>query len=124
MTHEQYIQCTIASLIGMVIHVLVKFQALKKDYDKGNAIYTFARFVKDDWIALSLDVFSCVGIIYAFDEWSGWTPWIISKIKTIFLFVGLGSSWIVMTLASKAKEKFRVYIDNQTGPAENKEVIK
>lgn len=123
MTHIQYIQCTIASLIGMVIHVLVKFQALKTDFDKSNGIYTFSRFLKDDWLALSIDVTTCVGIIYAFDEWAGFTPWIISKIKTIFVFVGGFSSWIMMTLFSKAKDKFRAFVDQQTGPAENKTVI-
>lgn len=123
MTQSQYVQCIIASLIGMVIHVLAKFQALKKDYKVGNGIYTFKQFCKDDWIALSIDVTSCVGIIYVFDEWSGWTPWIISKMKTIFVFVGIGSSWIVMTIASKAKDKLRLYIDKKTGDGSH-EVIK
>lgn len=123
MTHLQYIHCTIACLIGMVIHVLAKFQALKKDYDKGNAIYTFQRFLKDDWLALSIDLAACVAIIYAFDEWAGFTPWIVSKIKTIFVFVGLGSSWIIMTLFSKAKEKFRLFLDTETGTVEVKKVV-
>lgn len=107
----------------MVIHVLAKFQALKKDYDKGNAIYTFQRFLKDDWLALSIDLAACVAIIYAFDEWAGFTPWIVSKIKTIFVFVGLGSSWIIMTLFSKAKEKFRLFLDTETGTVEVKKVV-
>ena len=109
----------------MTIHVLVKYQALKKDFSVSNGIYTFTKFLKDDWLALSLDVISCVGIIYVFDEWAGFTPWIISKIKTIFVFVGLASSWLVMTLLSKAKDKFRLYVDSKTGHVEpeHKEIV-
>lgn len=117
MTHEVYIQCLIAALIGNLIHIGVKIVSLAKDHKLANLEFSFIGYLKDDKWALIVDLLSSVGLVYIIDEWLN-DEWIAGKVKSIFFFVGFTGSYVVLQLMSVAKKKFRAAIDHKTNIAD------
>lgn len=67
---------------------------------------------KDKW-ALLLDLVSSIALVFVANEWID-SAYIMGKIKTAFLLVGIGGSYVVMQLASRAKQPFREKTDKAT----------
>ena len=114
MTKELYIQCVLATLLGNILHVAFKVLALWKDHKVANLEFSFLSYLKDDWLALICDAFSSFLIVYLIDEWLSFNEFIIGKIKTIFVFIGFTGSYVILTLLSVAKKKFRMAVDYKT----------
>ena len=110
MTKELYIQCVLATLLGNILHVAFKVLALWKDHKVANLEFSFLSYLKDDWLALICDAFSSFLIVYLIDEWLSFNEFIIGKIKTIFVFIGFTGSYVILTLLSVAKKKFRMAV--------------
>jgi hypothetical protein len=111
MTHQQYFQCVIAALIGNLVHIAFKVLSLWKDHKKANLEFSLLGYLKDDKIALIVDVIGSFALVYIIDEWIIPYPQILSKIKTLFVFVGMSGSYVILQMFSVAKRKFRAAID-------------
>lgn len=114
MTHELYIQCVIACLIGNVLHIAFKFFSLWKNHKKANLEFSFGKFLKDDKFAIVVDFIASFAIVYVIDEWLSFNEYIIGKIKSIFIFIGFTGSYVILLLMSVAEKKFRAAIDHKT----------
>lgn len=114
MTHEQYVACVIACLIGNVVHVCCKIYSLSTDSKKANVEFSFLHFVALDKWALIVDLVVSLAIVYLADEWLDLDSRIISKIKSIFFFVGFSGSYIVFLVMSRAQDLVRKRIDEKT----------
>jgi hypothetical protein len=116
--NEVYIHCFIACLIGNVIHILALARSRYVDYDKLNEKLPFGEFlVKEKW-GILLDFFGSMGIVYAADEWIVDNPFIMGKIKTLFIFIGITGSWAIMQLVSRTKKNFRGTLDTKSNIAD------
>lgn len=115
MTHEQYFQCVIAALIGNLLHISIKILSLWKDHKSSNLQFSLGGYFKTDKVALIVDVIGSFALVYVVDEWVIPYPEILSKIKTIFVFVGFSGSYVVLQLLSVAKSRFRQAVKYKAG---------
>lgn len=118
MTHEIYLKCVLACLIGNILHVAFKIRSLSVDHKAANLQFSFGKYIKDDKIALIVDALSSFGLVYLADEWLDFDERILGKIKSIFIFVGFSGSYIVMQLMSVATAKFRAAVDFKTNKSD------
>lgn len=114
MTHQQWINCIVACLIGNVIHIIFKMISLAKDHKserKMNADFPefdWKKYIKDDKWALIGDLVGSFAMVYLADEWLGtFGNYFMEKLKTVFVFVGMGGSFVITHLFGAAKDKFR-----------------
>lgn len=118
MTTELYIHCLAASLIGALLHVLVKIRSLAQDHKVANLEFSIKDYLNKDKWALIVDVLCSLILVYVIDEWLEMDSRIIGKIKSIFVFVGFTGSYVVLQLMSVAKKKFRDAVDYKTNEAD------
>lgn len=118
MTHELYFQCVIACLIGNIIHIAFKVRSLAVDHKVANLQFSLGTYLKDDKWALLVDALASFGLVFVADEWLDIDSRIVSKIKTIFVLVGLSGSYVILELMSVAKSNFRKSIDFKTDIAD------
>lgn len=118
MTAELYLQCFIACFIGNLTHIAFKVKSLSDDHKIANLQFSFIEYLKMDKWALLLDVAASFALVYIIDEWLDMDSRIISKIKTLFFFVGITGSYAVLQLTSVAKKRFRAAVDHKTNKAD------
>lgn len=118
MTNQMYIECVIATLIGMLIHIIVKIVSLNTDYKKANLQFSVTQYLKDDKWVILLDIICCFALVYLVEEWLDLGDWVANKIKSIFVFVGFTGSYVVLYPLSVAKSKFRQAVDAKTNIAD------
>jgi len=122
MTHEQYLQCVIACLIGNIIHLFFKIRSLAKDHKIANLEFSFPQYIKDDKWAIIMDFVSSFGLVYIADEWLGdLGSYAIGKMKSIFVFVGFSGSYVILQSMSVAKSKFRKAVDFKTNKSDEQD---
>ena len=114
MNAEIYFKCVFACLIGNLVHIAIKYNALYIDYKKANEKYTFGQFLSDDRVALIVDGVLSFALVYLADEFVIDNEWLMNKIKLLFFFVGVTGSYVTLTLMSVAKKKFREVIDKKS----------
>lgn len=120
MTHELYIKCVVACLIGNVLHLVATVIRRFQENKAANIPFSVGRYIKDDkWVIISDAVFS-LAVVYLFDEWAGFTPFFVDKAKTFFVFVGFSGSYVLNMVLSVSKKKFMGYVDGATDVAEGK----
>jgi len=119
MTHEQYIDCLIACLVGNLLHVAMKILSLSKDYKKANMDFSILSYIKDDKYGLITDLGASFILVFLADEWMGdLGNYAIGKMKSIFVFVGFSGSYVILQMMSVAKEKFRKAVDEKSNIAD------
>jgi len=118
MIQEVYIHCFIACLIGNVIHLLALARSRYIDYEKNNEKLPFGEFLYRERWGILLDFFGSMGIVYAADEWIGNNPFIMGKIKTLFIVIGISGSWAIMQVVSQTKKRFRASVDVKSNIAD------
>ena len=107
MTHQLYIQCVIACLIGNVLHIAFKILYLRKSHKELNLQFSIGKYFKDDAWPLIVDFLASFAIVYIIDEWLEFNEFIIGKIKSIFIFIGFTGSYVLLLFMSVAEKKFR-----------------
>lgn len=118
MTHEQYLHCVVASVIGQLFHLAVKIRSMSVDHKKANLQFSLKGYIRDDKWALIVDLMGSWVLVYLADEWLDLDSRIIDKLKSIFFFVGFTGSYVVMQLLSVAKKNFRSAVDYKTNIAD------
>jgi hypothetical protein len=118
MTTQIYIHCVVASLLGVVFHIAVKVKSLHDDHKVANLKFSVAQYLKDDWIALVVDVLAALILVYLVSEWVEEDSKILNKVKSIFVFVGYTGSSVLMQVLSVAKRNFRKAVDYKTNIAD------
>ena len=118
MTTEIYIHCVIASMVGVLFHVAIKIKSLWDDHKKANLQFSIRQYFADDWIALIVDTFAALILVYLIDEWFDLDARLLSKIKSLFFFVGFTGSYILLQILSVAKKNFRKSVDWKTNIAD------
>lgn len=120
MTHEQFIHCYVACLIGNIAHIAIKWNSTGVDYKKANEVpLSLWEFLKMEKRAVIADAVSSLGLVYIADEWLN-SEYVVSKIKTLFIFVGFTGSYLIMQLSSVSKARLRSIVDRKTDIADNK----
>lgn len=108
MTHAQWFQCFFACLIGNLIALIFKIRSLVKDHKNENMTFSLRQFLRDDKWAIIGDLAGSFTMVYVADEWLGaFGNYFIDKVKTLFVFVGMGGSFVITHLFGAAKDKFR-----------------
>jgi len=121
MTHELYIQCVIACLIGNILHVAFKILSMAQDHKVANLQFSVRTYLRDDKWALIVDAAASFALVYLIDEWIDFGPPIAGKVKSIFVFVGFTGSYVILQLMSVAKSNFRKAIDFKTDKADKQD---
>lgn len=119
MTHQQYFQCVIATLIGNLIHIVFKILSTWKDYKANNLQFSIIGYLKTDRVALIADAIGSFAIVFIIDEWIVPYPQILSKIKTLFVCVGFSGSYLIMQIFSEAKSRFRAAVKHKADISDN-----
>lgn len=117
MTTELYLKCFVACLIGNLIHVAFKIASLSKDYEVANMPFSLGLYLKKDKWALIFDAIGSFALVYVADEIIQ-SPYIMDKIKLVFILIGIGGSYVVMQIFSVAKKQFRGEVDKKTNLAD------
>lgn len=120
MIKEVYIQCFVACLIGNIIHLLALARSRYVDYETNNDKLPFKEFLYRERWGILLEFFGSMGIVYAADEWVVDNPFIMGKIKTLFIVIGISGSWAIMQLVSQTKKRFRANVDVKSNIADGK----
>lgn len=111
MTHSQWFQCFFACLIGNIIHIIFKIRSLQKDHKNEDMEFSLKKYLNDDKWALIGDLAGSFAMVYVADEWLGaFGNYFIDKTKTLFVFVGMGGSFVITHLFGAAKDRFRAAI--------------
>ena len=118
MTQELYIKCFVACFIGNVLHVAWKIFSLSQDHKKANLKFSVGGYFRDDKWALVVDVMFSFALVYIVDEWLDLDSRILSKIKSVFVFVGFTGSYVILQLLSVSKSNFRKAVDYKTNIAD------
>lgn len=119
MIKELYIHCYVACLIGNIIHLAALYRSRAIDYEKNNERLSVKQFLIKEMPGIVLDFVGSMGLVYVADEWID-SPYVMGKIKTAFVIVGISGSWAVMQLASQTKKQFRAQIDKKSDIADGK----
>lgn len=120
MSHEIYLKCVIACLIGNLLHILAACMMRFREHRLSNIPFSLGRYIRDDkWVFISDAAFS-FAVVYIFDEWASVTPWFMEKAKTFFIFVGFTGSYVFNLMLSNSKKKFLGYVDRSSDVAEGK----
>lgn len=106
MTTELYLHCFIACLIGNVIHLAAKLYSLSKDYHAQGKPFSLRIWWGVDSYAFIFNFVGSMGLVYIAGEWID-SPYVLGKIKTAFVVVGVTGSWAIMQLTSRAKKSLR-----------------
>jgi len=121
MTHEQWFECLVACIVGNLLHVCFKIFSLNKDYKKANMEFSIVQYFKDDKWALIMDVAASFALVYLADEWLGEIGnYALSKIKSVFVFIGFTGSYVILQAMSVAKKRFRTVVDAKSNIADGK----
>jgi hypothetical protein len=115
-----YVECFAVALIGFGIHLLLKFNSLRKKAIVGNAEFSFKSFLYDDWPAFLAGLFFIFLCLLVVDEVLHLSPAIVSKIKIMFSIVGYFNSDLAMRLFSTANKKINETINHKTDIADGK----
>ncbi len=116
---DLYIQCYTACFIGNVIHLLVLARSRYIDYEKNNDKLPFREFLRKERWGILVDFAASMGLVYIADEWID-SPYVMGKIKTLFVFVGVTGSWALMQFISQTKKQFRNSVDVKSNLADGK----
>lgn len=82
-------------------------QKINKDFPD----FSLKKYLKDDKWALMLDLIGSLAIVYAADEWLGaFGNYFMNKVKLLFIFVGMGGSFVITHLFGAAKDRFRTTV--------------
>jgi len=117
MNTELFLQCLVACLVGNAAHIAFKIYSLSKDYKKANMAFTLGQYFADDKWALVADLVGSAALVYLADEWID-NPYVLGKIKTLFVLIGFTGSYVILYFASNAKRKFQKVIDEKTNKAD------
>lgn len=118
MTHELYIKCVLACLAGNVLHIMFKILSLSKDHKVANLQFSVGKYIVDDKWALIFDALGSFLIVFLIDEWLDFEPWVVEKIKSIFVFIGFTGSYFILQALSVAKSNYRKSVDHKTDIAD------
>jgi len=120
MTHEQFFHCYIACLIGNLVHICVNWNSKRIDYKTANEPQpSLWGFIKIEKSAVIADLVSSLGLVYVADEWID-SAYVMEKIKTAFVIVGVTGSYLIMQVASVSKKRLREIVDKKTDIADKK----
>lgn len=67
--------------------------------------------------AIIADFVGSMGLVYVADEWIS-NEYVMGKIKTAFVLVGITGSWLVMAFASVSKAVLRKRMDEKSNLAD------
>lgn len=111
MTHDIFIKAFIACLIGNILHVAIRCVRLQREMKKDPKMpnFDFVVWLKADKWVLIADVLFSFAMVYAADEFlvGDIGRIALEKVKTLFIFVGMGGSSILIGLFSTFREKMK-----------------
>lgn len=110
-----------AAFVGIALQLLYKAYKLQQKAKISNQEFSILKWMKDDWIAMVLNVGSPFIVVWMLDEWLELDEAIMTKIKSLFIFVGFGGSQVIMGFLSFADKKFNKVIDAKTNAADGVE---
>jgi len=109
-----------AIFIGIALQLIYKAFKLKSKAKISNEKFSVVTWVKDDYLALILNVLSPFVVLYIGDEWLDYELGIVAKyMKSIYVFVGFSGSTVIMGFLSVADKKYNKIIDNKTNIADH-----
>lgn len=118
--NQIYIECFFACLFGNLIHLAALLRSRSIDYKKNNDVMTFRKFVSEEKYGLMLDFVGSMACVYLADEFIAEDSlFILGKIKTLFVIIGITGSWIIMQLTSVTKRNFRSSVDKKSNIADS-----
>lgn len=132
MTHQIYIQCVVASGIGIAFQIVMKMISLQSRSRAANKKFSAAEYFRNDWLVIIATFITCAAFIFFLDELTSWQPFIKGWVKLMFVFVGYTGSSVLQLLLSRTAKKLEQIIDLKTNIAdgivppvteENKEAV-
>lgn len=116
---QLHVECFIACVIGNIVHLAALVNSRYKDQKAANMEFSLWEFLKTERYALLFDLLGSLGLVYAADEIAD-SPYILGKIKLVFIMIGIGGSYLIMQIFGRSKKIIRDVVDKKTNIADNK----
>jgi hypothetical protein len=129
---QNYFDLLLPGILGIMFHIFViKVASAKIKSKAANVSFSFAQYLKDEWVVILGNLICVCMLIVGLDELIGLKPAVAKIVKWLFFFVGISGSSVFMFAFSVADRKIRGVIDAKTNIAdelpltkENKEALK
>lgn len=118
MTIQIYLWCTISAMLGSLIQIAFKARSLKTKAKVSNIEFSFAQFIKDDWLSIVSNQIVIFVALVALDEIVGVDSKAMNYIKLIFCFIGYAGNDVALRLFSFADKRLNSAIDFKTNKAD------
>jgi hypothetical protein len=118
MTTQDYVECFLVAMLGMVIQTSFKLNAMHKKAIVGNTGVNVVKeyFKSDFWAIIANLAFVGVCLLVA-REWL-MSEYILGKIKSFFAFVGWAGSDLANRIFTRTNDKLNQIIDIKTDKAD------
>lgn len=120
LTFTNYIECLVAGLLGMCLHLVVKIRGIKARAKVANENFDIASYLKDDCMAIASSFVTVLIFLLILDEVLGIKPAVRPYLKFGFIFVGFTGSSILISVLGTAQDKLNKVIDIKTDIADKK----
>lgn len=121
MNTELFLQCCGMGLLGLLLHVLIKYRSLLNRAKAANSAIGFGVFIKNEIIGICISFVVLVMFVIGFDELANYKPVVLNGAKWLFSFVGYAGSSVLLSFFSKSEKALLKVIDKKTNIADSKE---
>ncbi len=118
MTAHLYLECFVAGLMGVIFHLIIKVNALRKRAITANETFSFTMYIQKDWLSVFISVFTVAIVVYAVDEILDYKPVVMKWLKWFFIAVGYMGSSVLQSLLSKTERQVMEVINRKTDVAD------
>lgn len=118
MTTQDYIECFLVAMLGMLIQTALKLNALNKKSIVGNTgVNVVKEYFKHDFWAIIANLAFVGFCLVVAQEWL-FSEYILGKIKSAFGFVGWAGSDLANRIFTRTNQKLNEIIDHKTDKAD------
>lgn len=109
----------LAAILGLIFVTLAKMSSTKKDFEAAGAEFQVKKFLRDEFIGISMSVVFVLLMSITIDEWVHISPKVADYVTCIFGMGGAIGSWAFLLFLGKSKKYIRTVVDIKTNIVDN-----
>lgn len=96
---------------GVLLHSLIKMQAMKNKADAINMKFVPKKYFEDDWIGICISFVSLIIVAICLPDLTKQYPFVADFSRVIFGFCGYGGSQLIQGIFGRTKQKISALAD-------------
>jgi hypothetical protein len=112
MDTQLYLLCLVGGLLGILFHIVIKLQAVKKRVEATGIKFSIKVYLSAEWLALVSSVITIFICIFVLDEITRIKPQVLDILKFFFVFIGYTGSSILQTILGKTDKAVNKLIND------------